>query len=120
MADAGHLKQVFMNLILNAVEVMPNGGELSIDACVVREADINNPEEKRDFIKIDFSDSGPGIPEAIMKTLFEPFIKGTDQGVGIGLSISQSIAGSHGGWIAAGNKSDGSGAVFTFYLPLIN
>ena len=120
MADAGHLKQVFMNLILNAVEVMPNGGELSIDAGVVREADINNPEEKRDFIKIDFSDSGPGIPEAIMKTLFEPFIKGTDQGVGIGLSISQSIAGSHGGWIAAGNKSDGSGAVFTFYLPLIN
>ena len=99
---------------------MPNGGTLSIDAGLVREADINNPEEKRDFIKIDFSDSGPGIPEAIMKTLFEPFIKGTDLGVGIGLSISQSIAGSHGGWIAAGNKSHGSGAGFTFYLPLIN
>jgi signal transduction histidine kinase len=119
MADASHLKQVFMNLILNAVEVMPDGGELTIDADVVSGADRNNPEEKRDFIKIAFCDSGPGIPEAIMKTLFEPFIKGSDKGVGIGLSISQSIADSHGGWIDAGNKTEGSGAVFTFYLPLI-
>ncbi len=120
MADAGHLKQVFMNLILNAMEVMPNGGELSFNAEIVSEADINNPDKKRSFVRIDFNDSGPGIPEAIMKTLFEPFIKGSDMGVGIGLSISQSIANTHGGWICAENNPDGSGAIFRFYIPLIN
>ena len=55
-----------------------------------------------------------------MKTLFEPFIKGSDMGVGIGLSISQSIANTHGGWICAENNPDGSGAIFRFYIPLIN
>lgn len=133
MADAGHLKQLFMNLILNAIDVMPNGGELAIDATTTTytkeeiaqhyafEHDTNNNsshKEKRDFIKVAFSDSGPGIPEAIMKTIFEPFIKGSDQGVGIGLSISQSIASLHGGWIGAQNKPHGQGAIFTFYLPI--
>ena len=108
MADASHLKQVFMNLILNAMEVMPNGGELTIDA-----------HEEHSFIKIAFCDSGPGIPEAIMKTLFEPFIKGSDKGVGIGLSISQSIANLHGGQITAQNKLEKGGAIFTLYLPLL-
>ena len=109
-----------MNLILNAMEVMPNGGELSFNAEIVSDADINSPDKKRDFLRIDFSDSGPGIPEAIMKTLFEPFIKGSDMGVGIGLSISQSIANTHGGWIGAENNPDGSGAIFRFYIPLVN
>jgi len=108
MADASHLKQVFMNLMLNAMEVMPNGGELTIDA-----------QEEYNFIKIAFRDTGPGIPEAIMKTLFEPFIKGSDKGVGIGLSISQSIANLHGGQITAQNKPEKAGAIFTFYLPLL-
>ena len=120
MADTSHLKQVYLNIILNAVEVMPTGGELAIDVEAVTEIDINRQGESREFIRIDFSDSGPGIPEAIMKTLFEPFIKGSDMGVGIGLSISQSIANSHGGWIAAENKPDGSGAIFRIYLPIVN
>ncbi|MFA5848261.1 MAG: ATP-binding protein [Bacteroidales bacterium] len=119
LADASHLKQIYLNLILNAVEVMPAGGELTIDASEVIEADLNKQGELRKFIRMDFSDSGPGIPEAIMKTLFEPFIKGSDMGVGIGLSISQSIAESHGGKITAENKPDGSGAIFRLYLPLI-
>lgn len=120
MADPGQLKQVYMNIILNAVEVMPHGGTLTIDADTVMELDTNRQGESREFLRIGFIDSGPGIPEAIMKTIFEPFIRGTDMGVGIGLSISQSIANSHGGWIAAENKPDGQGAIFRFYLPLIH
>jgi len=120
MADTSHLKQVYLNIILNAVEVMPAGGVLDIELESVKESDMNRQGEVRDFIRIDFSDSGPGIPEAIMKTLFEPYIKGSDMGVGIGLSISQSIANSHGGWMSAENKPDGAGAIFRLYLPLIN
>jgi two-component system sensor histidine kinase HydH len=120
MADTSHLKQVYLNIILNAVEVMPKGGQFDINLESVKVPDVNQAGKVRDFIRIDFSDSGPGIPEAIMKTLFEPFIKGSDMGVGIGLSISQSIADSHGGWIAAENKPDESGAIFRLYLPLIN
>ena len=120
MADSDQLKQVYMNIILNAIEVMPKGGNLIIDTEKVNEYDINGNGKKRKFLRIDFSDSGPGVPEAILKTVFEPFIKGSDMGVGIGLSISQSIANSHGGWIKAENKTDENGAVFRFYLPLTN
>ncbi len=120
MADSGHLKQVYMNIILNALEVMPQGGELVIDAEIVTDRDLLNPGKRRKYLRLDFSDTGPGIPEAIMKTLFEPFIKGSDMGVGIGLSISQSIANSHSGWIRAENKPNTGGAIFRFYLPIIN
>jgi signal transduction histidine kinase len=120
MADSGHLKQVYMNIILNALEVMPQGGELVIDAEVVTDSDLLIPGKRRKYLRLEFADTGPGIPEAIMKTLFEPFIKGSDMGVGIGLSISQSIANSHSGWIRAENKPNGAGAIFRFYLPIIN
>jgi len=120
MADSGHLKQVYMNIILNALEVMPQGGELVIDAEMVTESDLLNPGKRRKYLRLDFSDSGPGIPEAIMKSVFEPFIKGSDMGVGIGLSISQSIANSHSGWIRAENKPNAGGALFRFYLPIRN
>jgi len=120
MADTSHLKQVYLNIILNAVEVMPTGGQLDIELAAVKEPNIHRSGEVCDFIRIDFIDSGPGIPEAIMKTLFEPFIKGSDMGVGIGLSISQSIAESHGGWLSAENKPERFGAIFRLYLPLIN
>jgi signal transduction histidine kinase len=117
LADSGQLKQIYMNLILNAIDVMPAGGSFTLDAQVLNNLESNG-ENSTDFVRINFSDSGPGIPEAIMKTLFEPFIKGTDMGVGIGLSISQSIANSHRGWITAENKSANGGAVFSLFLPL--
>ncbi|HCT93502.1 MAG: hypothetical protein A2X19_01450 [Bacteroidetes bacterium GWE2_39_28] len=117
MADSGHLKQVYMNIILNAVEVMPDGGTLTIS---YENVVLDEGEYKREYIRIDFDDSGNGIPDAIMKSLFEPFIRGSDMGVGLGLSISQGIANSHGGIINAENKSESKGAIFHFYLPLIN
>lgn len=117
-ADSAQLKQVYMNIILNAVEVMPSGGTISIECRTVNGSQTEVMNSSRDFFEIDFGDSGPGIPEAIMKTLFEPFIRGSDKGVGIGLSISQSVANSHGGWISAFNKREGKGAVFSLYLPL--
>lgn len=118
LADMDQLKQIYMNIILNAIEVMPNGGELRINT------ENTNPsnaiQESKIFLRITFTDSGPGIPLAILDNVFEPFIKGADLGVGIGLSISQSIAQSHGGWIKAENNLSGQGASFSLYLPILS
>lgn len=123
MADASHLKQVYMNIILNSIEVMPKGGELSFSVTqerdnlpveVLKESDAQN----KNYVCIEITDTGPGIPAAIMNRLFEPYIKGSDMGVGIGLSISQSIAMAHGGFITAHNRNPECGAIFRVYLPV--
>lgn len=119
LADSGQLKQIFLNIILNAIDAMPNGGTLTINAEITTALNPVLNDTAKEFMRIDIQDSGNGIPLAILNNLFEPFIKGSDQGVGIGLSISQSIANSHGGWIAAENSSLLSGAVFKVFLPTI-
>jgi signal transduction histidine kinase len=116
LADMDQLKQIYMNIILNAIEVMPNGGELRVNSETISLSDAI--QGSKNCLKISFIDSGPGIPIAIFDNVFEPFIKGADLGVGIGLSISQSIAQSHGGWIKAENNSIGQGATFSLFLPI--
>jgi signal transduction histidine kinase len=120
MADSGQLKQIYLNIILNAVDIMADGGTLSLNASFEK-IDINaDNENSGEYLCIRFSDTGPGIPNAILNNLFEPYIKRSDMGVGIGLSISQSIAKSHGGWITAENRSNSKGAIFSVYLPIQN
>lgn len=114
LADSGQLKQLFMNLLLNALEVLPENGYIKIDSQKVILNELNHKE----FIKISIEDSGPGIPEKVMKSLFEPFVKGSEQGVGLGLSISQNIATMHNGWIEAENKTNGTGAIFHLFIPI--
>lgn len=117
LADSDQLKQIFLNIMLNAINIMPNGGTLTIQADIVEGR--RNPTETgiRTCICIKFLDTGPGIPEAILCNLFEPYIRKSDMGVGIGLSISQSIAESHGGWIDAQNRPGGEGAMFAVFIP---
>lgn len=119
LADSSQLKQVYMNIILNAIDVMPNGGTFTIESQIVSEVVSKNTNTSSNFIRIDFTDTGPGIPKAILGNLFEPFIKGSDLGVGIGLSISQSIANLHGGWISAQNNQNQLGATFSLYIPVL-
>ncbi len=118
MSDLGQLKQIYLNILLNAIDVMPNGGTIELEA---RVETVENPQTKitGQYLVIEIRDSGPGIPPAIMPYIFEPYFKKSDQGVGLGLSISQSIANNHGGWISAANKQIGSGAVFCIYFPLL-
>ncbi len=99
------LAQVFLNLILNAVDSMPEGGRLEIDAAV----------QGREVI-LTFTDSGPGIPSEVLEHLFEPFVTTKKDGTGLGLAVSQSIIRRHGGTMTAANAPQG-GAVFTITLP---
>lgn len=112
-ADPDMIRQVLMNLVLNAVESMgPQGGNLSIETRILE----NGPGEA--LFTISVVDTGPGIPDDIRESMFDPFVKGKDQGVGLGLSISQRIAELHHGWISATNNTGGKGATFTVHLPM--
>jgi CheY-like chemotaxis protein len=103
---ASELRQVFMNLLLNASEAMDQKGEIKIDSAV---------DDKSVLIRI--SDSGPGISAEHLPHVFDPFFttKGT-RGTGLGLSIAKSIMESLGGAIKASNGPSG-GAVFTLEFP---
>jgi len=115
-ADIGQLKQLFINLLINALEAVSTNGYIHIHA---RTTTIKN-ENDVDYLRISIEDSGPGIPEKVMKALFEPFVKGNEQGVGLGLSISQNIAAMHQGWIEAENKPNGEGAIFNVFMPVVS
>ncbi len=110
-ADPDMIRQIVMNLVLNAIESMGQDGELKFTT-LVKTDDPENP-----IFQIIISDTGPGIPDEIKDSLFDPFVKGKDQGIGLGLSISQRIAELHHGWISAANNP-GKGATFTIHLPM--
>jgi signal transduction histidine kinase len=110
-ADPDMIKQIILNLVLNAVESIGQDGELNVTT------QVNADDEENQVFQISISDTGPGIPDNIKDSLFDPFVKGKDQGVGLGLSISQRIAELHHGWISAANNNI-KGATFTIHMPM--
>lgn len=106
------IQQVIFNLLINAMEAMPDGGKIMITTC--------QSEEK---LKILISDSGPGVPEDTRMQLFEPFISSKPQGTGLGLSVSYSIIDTHGGLIELVDETQCipgyGGACFKITLPLL-
>lgn len=107
-ADPGQLKQVVVNLILNAVQAMTGGGRLSIETAVTAGPDGQ--------AEIRVSDNGPGIPEALLPSVFEPFNTTKENGTGLGLAISQQIVKNHGGIVRVANLRP-RGARFVVQLP---
>jgi signal transduction histidine kinase len=103
----GNLLQVFCNIIKNAFDAMPEGGELRISA---RVAAGNTAVVK-------FRDTGIGFPAENIETMFEPFFTTKDKGTGLGLAICRDILERYGGRITAENAPEG-GSIFTVYLPL--
>ncbi len=110
--DPNMIKQIMINLLNNAVEVMPKGGEIKI----ITKSEVTEPS-LHSMLVVSVIDSGPGIPDEIRDTLFDPFVRAKEQGIGLGLSISQRIADLHHGYIKASNNTQ-KGAAFSLYLPL--
>jgi len=108
-ADREQMRQVFFNLILNAIEAMPDGGTLDIST--------EKKEDKRlqSFIEIRIADTGPGLPVHFKKRLFEPFFTTKTEGTGLGLFIASRIIRMHRGVIEAENRP-GQGTVFAVKL----
>ncbi len=100
------IKQVFVNILLNAVDAMPDGGKPHISTVIVEHE-----------LQIKFQDSGTGIPSKTFEQIFEPFYTSKEQGTGLGLSISLNILEQHGGHIEA-DSTPGQGSTFTVCLPL--
>jgi signal transduction histidine kinase len=106
--DANQVQQVLLNLLLNALDALPQGGTVRVD---VRAA---TPEEPT--VAVHVRDSGPGIEPRIRERLFEPFVSSKETGLGLGLSISRRLVEAHGGTIT-GENAPGGGALFAFTLP---
>jgi signal transduction histidine kinase len=116
--DAEQLKQVFLNLALNAFQAMPRGGKLTVSTRVERDelAFWREGKRRRDVVEIRFRDTGPGIPEEARENIFVPFYTTKEKGTGLGLAICQRIVKAHAGSIAV-RSAPGEGAEFVISLP---
>jgi two-component system, NtrC family, sensor histidine kinase HydH len=118
--DPEQLRQVFLNLAINAVQVMPKGGELRIATRLARDevALWRDAPRRSDLVEVRFLDSGPGIPEEARDHIFVPFYTTKEKGTGLGLAICQRIVKTHGGNIAV-HSAPGQGAEFVIALPAL-
>jgi two-component system NtrC family sensor kinase len=108
----GHLKQVFLNLAINALEAMPDGGRLTIRTRV----EDGLAGGAIPLVLVEFVDNGPGIPESEAQMIFEPFYTRKTTSTGLGLAISYSIVEQHGGTLTV--RSDSGGTTFRVALPM--
>ena len=115
MADAAQLKQLTLNLVMNAIQAMPNGGRLQIDLSVRSQA-IGLPGE-REWAVISISDTGCGIPPEIIDRVFDPFFTTKTGGTGLGLSTCYAIVKQHDGDLEITSQAN-EGATVNVRLPL--
>lgn len=121
--DAMQIQQVILNLCINAMDAMPNGGQIKIrvestkpQTLAAIAEDSTADHSKTSIVSISVHDSGSGISESAKEQIFQPFFTTKPNGIGLGLGICQRIAKAHGGSIVAMNNPDG-GATFIFNLP---
>ena len=144
-ADGKQMGQVLLNLILNALQAMPDGGSVTIATRLIdssqlvklstsqlgRAREAGNSDEftnrqsdhstnrlaEGGWVEVAVTDTGPGIPPHSLRDIFTPFFSTKRRGTGLGLSVSRRIVEDHGGWIEAESPA-GSGATFRVFLPL--
>jgi signal transduction histidine kinase len=119
LADFDKIQQVLINIILNAIQAMPEGGNLTITTSVAKNVLIE--DAIKDTVRIDIKDTGIGIPKENLKKLFTPFFttKEKGKGVGLGLSVVHGIIGKHKGKIEVESEQD-VGTTFSIYLEVVN
>jgi signal transduction histidine kinase len=114
-ADQDLLQQVLLNICLNGIQAMPDGGTLNL-----KYAGAELTRAGQIFVSVRIADIGPGIAREHLEQIFDPFFttKDVGEGTGLGLAISRRIVEEHGGWVEVANQ-EGGGAVFTVYLPQV-
>jgi CheY-like chemotaxis protein len=124
-ADAGMMDQVLLNLVVNARDAMPDGGDLVIETSGVEFDEFAASQSAQvrvgSFVCLNVSDSGSGIPVEILPKIFEPFFttKDVGKGTGLGLATVYGIVQQHQGWINVYSEV-GHGTTFRIYLPRLN
>jgi PAS domain S-box-containing protein len=124
--DRGQIDQVLNNLIINALQAMPDGGSITLKASNLTIGDAISdktetllPLKPGTYIKLSVQDEGIGIPKSDLAKIFDPYFTTKPQGSGLGLATVYAIIKKHGGHITVRSKI-GQGTVFTFYLPAID
>ena len=112
--DREQMKQVFMNLILNAIQAMKEGGSIGI---ATRSVTRNGAEPSGEFVQIEIRDTGIGIPEESLQHIFDPFFTSKDEGSGLGLAVSHQIVQEHGGFVTV-ESAVGKGTAFFVHVPV--
>ncbi len=119
-ADSGHIRQVLMNLALNARDAMPEGGILTIQTTNIDQGHFSVPSGAKpgDYVLLTVSDTGIGIDKETLDRIFDPFYsaKGLAYKTGLGLAVVHGIIEQHGGYIICDSKP-GKGTTFKIYLP---
>ncbi|MGH7399949.1 MAG: two-component system sensor histidine kinase NtrB, partial [Candidatus Rokuibacteriota bacterium] len=111
LGNVSQLQQLFLNLCLNAIQAMDLGGELT-----VRVADLS--EGGGSTLLVEVADTGPGIPEHLLATIFDPFVSTKPHGTGLGLAICRGIADAHHARLSARNNVGRPGCAFTVEFPV--
>lgn len=117
--DPGQIQQVLTNLVLNALQAMPDGGTVEVRIGTARPGPPERPADPDTvYLRIEVEDEGEGIPADNRSHLFDPFFttKDAGEGTGLGLSIAHGIVRDHGGWIEVRSRP-GEGSCFSVYLP---
>lgn len=123
--DASHLEQVIMNLVVNARDAMPGGGDITMST-------TNEPVDDKfvlgkakshalNYVRLAVADNGDGMDEETRSHIFDPFFttKAKEKGTGLGLSVVYGIVSDHGGWIDV-ESAPGKGSTFNVYLPAVD
>ncbi len=119
LVDQNQLQQVLINLITNGVQSMADGGTLSIDIDVLHATPPAGVDAALgEYVRIQVTDTGEGIPAEHLQTIFEPFFttKDVGEGTGLGLSVIHGIISDHGGWIRVESEV-GKGSTFSVFVP---
>jgi signal transduction histidine kinase len=103
--DGELLKQVFINMIINGIQSMHEGGSLSVTM-----------EREEDTITVSIEDTGEGIKQQDIEKIFNPFFSTKDSGTGLGLAIASMIMQAHGGYVKV-KSEEGKGSIFSLYFP---
>jgi PAS domain S-box-containing protein len=116
-ADEGQINQAFHNIIINAVQAMPGGGNL-----IVHGENVNLDDDSKtsipagNYVKLTIRDEGCGISESDQKKIFDPYFSTKSRGSGLGLASTHTIIDKHGGHVSA-DSTVGVGTIFTIHLP---
>ncbi len=117
--DGDKLLQIIVNLVMNGIQAMPRGGMLKLHVCEELCAPADEPDAApREYLCIDVTDHGVGIPPDLVSGIFEPFFstRSADGGTGLGLSVAMGIAQEHEGWISVESERV-RGSSFRVHLP---
>jgi PAS domain S-box-containing protein len=109
--DPAQLKQLFLNLFLNAMDAMESGGTLGVNLLGASTSTVSS-------LTVEVTDTGAGIPEAIAGRVFDPFITSKSHGSGLGLAICRGIMDAHSAAISAKNNPSGKGTTITLEFPV--